>query len=320
MSPQANTIPPMQYRTLGRTGLRVSVVSLGAGGASRMGEALGLSEADRIALIHRALDLGVNLIDTSVSYGDTETTIGKAVRGRSCIVAIKFVPAVEDRIVEPGEVITSVEQSLQRLNVPTLDILQFHGVKPKHYKDCMERLLPTVQRLREQGKFRYLGISEMPPGDGEHRMLPMALADDHFDAIMVGYNFLAPYPEQVVLPEAQRRNVGVIVMVAVRRALSRPDHLQQKLNDAITRGVIAPDALPPKEPLNWLLSADVPTLPAAGYKFAAAHPAVATVLTGTSNRVHLEANLRAALGPPLPKEHLEKLRRVFANVREPLAE
>ena len=67
----------MEYVTLGRTGLRVSVAGLGCGGFSRLGLGRGKSEAEAVALIHRALDLGVNLFDTAAAYG-TEAVLGKA--------------------------------------------------------------------------------------------------------------------------------------------------------------------------------------------------------------------------------------------------
>jgi len=149
--------------------------------------------------------------------------------------------------------------------------------------------------------------------------VPQALEDDLFDTMMVGYNMLSPGAEEV-LPACREKDVGVICMVAVRRGLSRPEYLLERLGEAGERGVIDRDALPAEDPLGWLVRGHVESLPAAGYKFAAAHPAVATVLSGTASVEHLEANVRAILGPPLPEEDAARLRQVFGKVREPLGD
>jgi len=197
--------------------------------------------------------------------------------------------------------------------------MQFHGVRPEHYRSVLDALLPAAQRLREQGKFRFLGISETYAGDPRHEMLPQALAEGVFDTAMIGYNVLSPGAEEI-LPTCQDGDVGVICMVAVRRALSRPEHLLERLDDAGRRGVIDRSLLPPEDPLGWLVRDHVESLPAAGYKYVAAHPAIGTVLTGTSRCEHLEANVRAILGPPLPHADMVRLRQVFGNVREPLGD
>ena len=315
----------MDYRILGRTGLEVSVMGLGTGGPSLFGQQAGLSEAEVIGLARRALELGVNFFDSSAQYRESEAILGRALREvprQEYILATKFMYASEGKFARPSEVRDSVEQSLRRLRVETIDILQFHGVKPHEYQQAMEMLMPVVTRLQEEGKFRFLGISENYHHDPLHQMFPMALEDDAFDTAMVGYNLLSPAPEAEILPACQQRKVGVICMVAVRRALSRPEHLRERLADAVARGVIPAEVLPDgeEEPLSWLVRGEVDSLPAAGYKYAAAHPAVGTVLSGTADRAHLEANVRAILGPPLPAAHMARLRQIFGRVREPLAD
>ena len=315
----------MDYRILGRTGLKVSVMGLGTGGPSQFGQQTGVPEAEVIRLVRRALELGINFFDTSAQYRESEAMLGRAFSGvprQDYIVATRFRPASEEGPVPPAEVRDSVEQSLRRLRVETIDILQFHGLKPHEFQPAMEQLMPVVTQLQEEGKFRFLGVSENYHNDPLHRMLPMALADDLFDAVMVGYNLLSPAPEEEILPGCQEREVGVVCMVAVRRGLSRPEHLRARLVDAAARGVIPAAALPEgeEEPLSWLVRGEVDSLPSAGYKYAAAHPAVGTVLTGTADRTHLETNVRAVLGPPLPVAHMARLRQLFGGVREPLAD
>ena len=77
-------------------------------------------------------------------------------------------------------------------------------------------------------------------------------------------------------------------------------------------------ALPAEDPLGWRVQGAVESVPAAGYKYVIAHPAMGTVLSGTANIEHLEANVRAILGPALPDEDMARLRQVFGQVREPL--
>jgi aryl-alcohol dehydrogenase-like predicted oxidoreductase len=150
-------------------------------------------------------------------------------------------------------------------------------------------------------------------------MLPMALADGVFDTVMVSYNLLSPTAEHTVLPICLEKKVGVMCMVPVRRALSRPKLLMERISDAMERGLIPQDALPKEDPLGWLVKGGVTSIPAAAYKYVVAHPAIGTVLTGTANIEHLEENVAAILGPPLPKGDIERLKSIFGQVQEPLA-
>jgi len=314
----------MEYRQLGKTGLEVSVMGIGTGGPSMFGQKTGMTEDQTRALARRALELGINFFDSSAEYGESEELLGRALRDvprDDYVLATKFlpVPIGEDTVAEAQTVTNSVETSLRRLKVDCIDIMQFHGVRPEHYRTVVDALLPVAQRLREQGKFRFLGISETYARDPRHEMLPQALAEGVFDTAMVGYNMLSPAAEEI-LPACRDSNVGVICMVAVRRALSRPERLLECLDDAGRRGVIDRSLLPSEDPLGWLVRDHVESLPAAGYKYVAAHPAIGTVLSGTSRLEHLEANVRAILCPPLPGADMARLRQAFGNVREPLAD
>lgn len=312
----------MKYRRLGRTGLEVSVMGIGTGGPSQFGQKTGVPEAEVAALVRRALELGINFFDSSAAYGESESRLGRALRDvprEDYVLATKFLPVRDGEVVSPGTVVESVERSLERLQVDVIDIMQFHGVKPDDYERVMEGLLPTVQKLQAQGKFRFMGISETYGQDPHHQTVPRALEEGVFDTVMVGYNLLSPGAEEL-LPACQEKGVGVVCMVAVRKGLSRPDYLLERLADAGRRGVIEREALPAEDPLGWLVGGEVESLPAAGYKYVAAHPAISTVLSGTANVEHLEANVRAILGARLPEEDVERLRQVFGGVREPLGD
>ncbi|MCZ6678524.1 MAG: aldo/keto reductase [Candidatus Poribacteria bacterium] len=312
----------MKYRTLGRTDLKVSRVGLGSGGPSQFGQSTGVSEPEIHRLVRTALDLGVNLIDTATGYGESEAILGRALRGvprDRYYIATKTRPERNGTTLSEKALVEQVERSLQRLQIETIDIFQFHGVRPHEYSGAMENLLPVAEKLKAQGKVRFIGASEMFFDDGKHEMFQRALnKDDPFDTVMVGYNLLNQGAERTVFPLCREKNVGVLIMIAVRKALSVPERLRQVIADLKSRGVIPPDALPDVHPLGWLVGAHVESVTAAAYKFVAAQPAVSTVFTGTANIDHLRANVDAILGPPLPDADMQRLREVFGHIDESL--
>ncbi len=303
----------MPYRTLGRTGLRVSVMGLGA--SSNFGSMTGQSVNEAARVVHTAFDLGINVIDTAAIYGESEAILGHVlndVRRDSFVLTSKYFPVDDSGApISPQMVRDSVERSLRRLKLDAIDIMQLHGVRPNHYKAIVDLHMPILQKLQEEGKFRFLGITETIKEDPAHMMLPKALEDDFFDTAMVEYSLLNPVAEKKVLPECRKRNVGVLCMVAVRRALSQPDFLQEIIRQAKTEGRIAADALTDKGPLDWLIGTDTPSIPAAGYRYVRTHPAISTVLSGTCNPDHLKDNVKAILGPELPQEIMGRLRSIF---------
>jgi L-galactose dehydrogenase len=125
----------MIYRTFGRTGLKVSAAGLGGGGFSWLGLAKGKSEPDVVSLIHLALDLGVNIIDTAASYG-TESVIDRAIKSAprdSLVITTKASPAkyATWELFTPENVVASIDNSLRQLQTDYLDVLQLHAVVPQ---------------------------------------------------------------------------------------------------------------------------------------------------------------------------------------------
>ena len=318
----------MEYRRFGRTNLQVSVMGLGTGGPSRLGQRSGVPEAEAIKTVHRALDLGINLIDTAANYTGSEAILGRALKGvarDSFILCTKFGPTSgrEDgaggALKPEGEMTASLERSLQDLGLDHVDVFQLHGVSPDAYDAVRDHFLPVARRLQEQGKARFIGITETcGSSDDHHVALARALDDDVWDTMMVGYNVLTPMPEEHVLPEAKRRDVGTLIMCAVRRAIANPERLEETIGDLKRRGELAADAVPDKGPLDWLVRGEVDSVSSAAYKFAAGHPGVSCVLTGTANQEHLEQNVAAVLGPPLPAADREKIVALFGPIRRNL--
>ncbi len=312
----------MIYRTLGRTGLHVSLASLGTGGPSRLGQGTHKSEAEAQRVIHRALDLGVNLFDTAASYGDSEAILGRALRDIArdrFHLATKFLPCPNitgPPIITPEQLVESCERSLRRLQVETIDVFQFHSVMPEMYRPVADRLYDTAKRLQREGKVRFLGITEYFFPDAAHRMLELALADDLWDTIMVKYGIMNMSAEREVLPLARAHNVGVMNMSPVRVKLTRPGELEKVIRRWKAAGLIPADSLPDERPLDFLIRGAIDSLVSAGYKFGAGHEDIATVLIGTGSVAHLEQNIASILGPPLPKADSTRLRDLFGHLAE----
>jgi L-galactose dehydrogenase len=264
--------------------------------------------------------MGINFIDTAAGYGESEAILGRALRDvphGACWVATKFSPMDGDRVkADPTELQRSLERSLQRLGRDAVDVFQLHGVTPGAYREVVDRFYPEMQRAREAGKVRFLGISERFFADPAHEMLPMALAEDLFDTIMVKYGILNQAAAREVLPMAAERNAGVLNMASVRVKLTDPAQLEALIAGWKAAGRIPAGALPEHDPLGFLVHGDVDSVVSAGYRFAAEPLAISTVLTGTANIEHLECNMAALLGPPLPEPDGARLRLLFVDLAE----
>lgn len=311
--------PAVEYRTLGRTGRQVSLLGLGSGGASRLGQAY-QTPADAIArLVRRALDAGVNVIDTAPAYAQSEDLLGQVLAGvprEQYVLSTKFRPERRDGgLREPHELRSSLEASLRALRTDVIDVLYLHGIGPEQYAAVRDRCLPELVAGRDAGLIRFLGISERYQTDHAHEMLVRAIGEGHFDVVMVGLNLLSPAAVCSVLPAAQAANIGVVVMCAVRSVLVDPAAVRRYVQSWQDEGLLAPGTVPLEAPLDWLLDERTPSITDAAYKFAAAHPAVGSVLTGTGRLEHFEANLRAIAGPGLPSERVQRVLDVFAPVQ-----
>ena len=231
----------MQTTQLGRTGLTVSVAGLGGGGHSRLGRARGASTAESVAIVHRALDLGINFIDTSAAYG-TEPIVGAALKGRRGDVVISTKTPYRDRsgkMLAAADIVAACEASLKRLETDYIDIYNLHGVGADDYAYCRENLVPGMRQLQERGKIRFLGITERFSRDTAHAMLQTALPDGCWDVVMVGFNLLNPSARDRVFVRTRRDRIGTQIMFAVRRALSRPDALRALVDDLAEGGGVA---------------------------------------------------------------------------------
>ena len=166
----------MDYTTLGRTGLRVSVAGLGCGGNSRLGLADGKTEAEAVRVVREALDQGVNFLDTAAVYG-TETVVGHVVRGvlrDRVVVSTKAQVKKQGRPLSAGAVVASLDRSLETLGLDYVDVFHLHAVPPDLYEHVREVIAPALLEEKRKGKIRHLGITETSPNDPGHVMLGRA--------------------------------------------------------------------------------------------------------------------------------------------------
>jgi aryl-alcohol dehydrogenase-like predicted oxidoreductase len=202
----------MKMRALGGQGLKVSELGLGCMGLSDFYSSSGVTEAQGISLIHRALELGVTFLDTADVYGPhtNEVTVGKALRGRrdSVVLATKFgivrEPGTTTRGVDgsPDYVRAACEASLKRLGVDVIDLYYQHRVDPRV---PIEETVGAMAQLVAQGKVRYLGLSEAAPATVRraNKVHPIS-------ALQTEYSLWSRDPEDEILPTVRELGVGFV--------------------------------------------------------------------------------------------------------------
>jgi aryl-alcohol dehydrogenase-like predicted oxidoreductase len=289
----------MQYRALGRTGIKVSPYALGA---LALGTSIGNPDpGDSIRIIHRALDTGINLIDTSDVYGESEVVVGKALKGRrgSVVLGTKFGRPVDDDPNHQGAsrrwIMSAVENSLRRLQTDYIDLYQVHRPDPA---TDIEETLSALGDLIHSGKVRAVGTSAMPASDiveAQWAAQPHGL--ERFRTEQPPYSILSRGIEREVLPVAQRYGMGILVwgplgqgMLTGRVRKGQPTdlrraHIFRHLNDE--RRIDAVEQLIPLAekaglPMTHLALA-----------FAIAHPGVTSALIGPHTMEQLDYLLAA---------------------------
>ena len=211
----------MKYRTLGKTGFSVSDVGYGAWG---IGGALwqGGTDDESVRALHRAIDLGINFIDTALAYGDghSEKLVGRVAREakKRIYIATKVPPLNQEWPAKPGVgiekvfpyeyILRSTETSLQHLKVDTIDLQQLHVWNPEwfHREDWRR----AFEELKTSGKVRAVGVSinDHQP-DSALELVQSGL----IDCVQVIYNVFDQSPEKNLFPLTQKMNVGVLARV-----------------------------------------------------------------------------------------------------------
>ncbi len=307
----------LERRTLGRTGIEVTSMGFGAGGFSRAGMGEGVEHASGV--IAQAIDAGVNLTDTAEMYGTEPVVaagIARSSRAREdVVISTKVNYRVDGRIRTPSEVEATVRARLEALETEYLDVVQVHGLEPQHYEQVRDELLPVLERQRDAGAIRWVGVTEGFRVDRSHEMLAQAIADGCWDVVMVGFNLLNQTARGRVLEAAIASNIGVMDMFAVRQALRDVDVVSAHLRERASAGAL-PLSIDVEAELAVLrrLVGTAASLPDLAYRFALAEPGISTVLVGTGNPAHLRENLASFSRPALDEAVVEELRRLLDGV------
>jgi len=307
----------MEYTTLGRTGLRVSVAGLGTGGFSRLGLGTGKDEAHAIGIIHAALDLGVNLFDTAAAYG-TEPVLGKALRGiaRDQVVICTKAPfGISSSNATAERAVASLDRSLKELGTDHIDVYQLHGVSPAAYDHARDVIAPALLREKEKGKFHHLGITETGPGDLPHQMIQQACRDGLWEVAMIAFHMMHQNARTNVFPLTREHRVGTLLMFAVRNIFSQPGRLAASVRQLADAGELPRELAESSDPLGFLVHpGGASSVIDAAYRFVRHEPGVDVVLFGTGDIGHLHTNIDSLLKPPLPEADRARLAGVFGRL------
>jgi aryl-alcohol dehydrogenase-like predicted oxidoreductase len=316
----------MQYRRLGRTGMQVSEIGFGAWGIG--GDAWGSPrDAEAIKALERALDAGLNFIDTALAYGEghSERLVGEVVRrsgrrvGEDVFVATKVPP--KDRVwparagsrledVFPYEhVVGCAERSLEHLGLPHIDLLQLHVWNDEWAG--LEDWRRAFRDLRERGVVRHFGISI---NDHQPDNALAALETGLVDVVQVIYNIFDQTPEARLFPKCRELDVGVIARVPLDEGgltgAIGPDTRFEPgdWREHYFRGERRREVAERVDALGFLLHDGVNSIAEAALRFCLSNPAVSTVIPGMRSPARVDANARVSDGRGLPTEDLERLK------------
>lgn len=311
----------MKYRTLGKTGIKVSEIGYGAWG---IGGALwqGSDDAQSMKALHKAVDNGLNLIDTALAYGEghSEQLVGRLLKERKeqLYVATKIPPKNREwpakagsklRDVFPADyIIKCTEQSLRNLQVDTIDVQQFHVWLDDWSEDA--EWFDAISKLKEEGKIRFFGVSI---NDHQPENALKLAATGKADTFQVIYNIFDQSPGNKLLPFCHEHNIGIIVRVpfdegSLTGAVT-PDTVfaPNDFRNRYFRGERKQQVFERVTKLQQLLGAEAGTLAELALRFCLHHPAVSAVIPGMRSERNVEANCRVSDGRTLNQELIAKL-------------
>ena len=330
----------MNYRTLGKTGPRVSEIGFGCGNVG--GLMVRGSHEEQVQAVRRALDLGISYFDTAPSYGDgrSEINLGRVLAELrpQATVATKVRLRGDDLKDIRSAVQRSLEASLQRLGRDSVDLLQLHaqvtmergtgGRETVGFEDVLGKngVADAFDAVRSQGLIRFLGFTGM----GETSALHRVIDSGRFDVVQAYYNLLNPSGGMAVPPgfvghdfdrlidKAAERGMGVVaIRVLAGGALAGPAARQGHASPSVG-GTMVPggeyDADESRaEALDFLAADGATGKPQAAIRFALMHPGVSTVLVGFSDLAQIEEAAACSGKGPLTETAMQRLHDLWAT-------
>jgi aryl-alcohol dehydrogenase-like predicted oxidoreductase len=312
----------MEYRMLGKTGIKISEIGYGAWG---IGGAMwqGSKDDESLRALHRAIDLGLNFIDTALVYGDghSENLVGKVIKERKerLFVTSKIPPNNGKWPALPGtalrdafpfeHIIKCTEMSLKNLGVETIDVQQFHVWDDSWATETEWQ--DAIAKLKGQGKIRFFGMSL---NNHEPDNALKVAATGLVDSFQVIYNIYDQTPENNLFPLCQKNGIGIIVRVPLDEGgLSGNITADTKFPEGDFRNNYFRDNRKQQvaehaDALKKLLGKESVKLPELALRFCLHHPAVSTVIPGMRSISNVEANCLLSDGRKLSESLIAELR------------
>ena len=307
----------MQYRQLGASGLQVSAIGLGANNFGRRVDVAGTEK-----VVHAALDAGVNMIDTSNSYGDglSEDFIGRALNGRrhEAVLATKVSSRVSDGPNNSGNsrkhIYDQVDISLRKLRTDYIDLYQIHWWDPN---TPIEETLRALDDLVRAGKIRYAGCSNFAAWQVcESHWTARTLGISGFVSMQPHYSMLYRKPEEEMIPFCEKYGIGILPYYPLengfltgkyRRGQPAPDGTRLSEND---RGALTSGNFDILEALEAFASERGHTILELAFAWLLASPMVSSVIAGATRPEQVQANAAVA-GWSLTTEDMEEVNSIL---------
>ena len=282
--------------------ITTSPIGLECGGFSRPGLVPeNCTDHEAVRVIQTAYDLGIRFFDTAEAYG-TESCLGLGLEGKprsGLTLCSKLFPLLKGQFKSPGEIRRSLESTLANLRTDYIDIYYVHGVTPEEYEGTVSEIYPVLNRLKEEGLIRQIGISEMFGRDLEHCMMEQAVSAGIWDAVMIGYNIMNQSGAEL-LRRAGERGIFRVDMFAVRQALTNNEVFGVYMDRMIREGKFHFTRSEFYEFKDELFrGTDAVSFPGLAYRFVRDRDCFDVILTGTGNIEHLKDNVTAMDAPVL---------------------
>ncbi|WP_117881583.1 aldo/keto reductase [Aureibaculum luteum] len=308
----------MKYRTLGRTGLELSEISLGtwAFGNNVYG---GVAEKDGIKTINAGIDLGINIFDTAPQYGTdkqdgvAEIVLGKALKGKRDKVHIssKFGrnPCIEGgrSLFYKSRVIDSVEESLKRLQTDYIDVLFFHS--PFSSDEIHDDVWEGIEQVKKQGKVRFIGHSISMFNQTENMAREWA-KEGKIDVVQVVLSLMNREAQQLVNTLSKELNIGVFARECLANGFlsgtitKNTVFEKNTLNARYSKTALA-DRVDQVEAFKFLIRDDITNMPQAALKWVLDQEGISTVLSGAKNSYELEGAVSASTAKSFTADELK---------------
>jgi aryl-alcohol dehydrogenase-like predicted oxidoreductase len=316
----------MQFRKLGKTGMNVSAISIGTW---QVGGKWGsnFDDANAAAILNKAIDSGINFIDTADVYSDglSEKAVGRIIKSRSekIYVATKCGRQIQPHVnqgYQPAVLRKYVEDSLQRLQLETIDLIQLHCPPTEVY--YRPEIFELFDQLKAEGKIQHLGVSVEKVEEALK-----AIEYNNVCTVQIIFNMFRQRPAELFFSEAKKKDIGIIVRVPLASGLltgtfstqtsfESGDHRQFNRNGEAfdkgetfsgidyTTGLAAVEALKAIFP-------DQPNLAPIALKWILQFDAVSCIIPGASNNRQVDSNISALQIPELSQEQLARVQDVY---------